>query len=322
MTNKTLTNLTIIVLIIAIIMILALTASIVLVFAFGKLTFNKSIENQSTKISLPEPCECGCPVVSPQITSRIINGEAATVNSWPWHLLLVRYNYQGIPRSYCGASLITPKHILTAAHCVFGYSPRYIGIIPRVYVYNASRWSKELAYMAERIYVHESYDNITLNDDVAVIRLRIPIPLDDYVSPICLAPADMTSQKLIPGEQLVATGWGVIENVNRTTPNVLQQVRLQFVSQLDPLCEPLVGYGESIRLGQMCAGFPPKSVCFGDSGGPLVRSIVHSNGKTYWQQVGIMSWTVDCGLETKYPDVYAHVSYYNPWIIDKIDASP
>ena len=42
--------------------------------------------------------------------------------------------------------------------------------------------------------------------------------------------------------------------------------------------------------GHMCAGFPPHAVCFGDSGGPLVRSVVHSNGQTYWQQVGIMSW--------------------------------
>lgn len=323
MTNQVSIKVTIIVLIITTLLALALTASLVFLFITGKFTCNKYIEvNQSVAISLPEPCECGCPAINPQITSRIINGESATINSWPWQLLLVRYSLQGIPRSYCGASLLTPKHVLTAAHCVFGYSPRYIGIIPRVHIYNVSTWSKSIAYMAERIYVHESYDNITFNDDVAVIRLRTPIILDDYVSPICIAPADMSNQKLIPGDELIATGWGVIERINRSVPNVLQQVRLQFVSRIDPLCAPLVGLGESTRLGQLCAGFPPKGVCFGDSGGPLVRSIVHSNGKTYWQQVGIMSWTVDCGYETKYPDVYVHVSHYNPWILDKIHISP
>jgi secreted trypsin-like serine protease len=93
---------------------------------------------------------------------------------------------------------------------------------------------------------------------------------------------------LISGKRLVATGWGVMENVNRSSPGVLQQVCSQF----------------------------------GDSGGLLVRLIVHSNGKTYWQQVGTMSGTVDCGYQTNFPNVYAHVSYYNPWIIDKIRASP
>jgi secreted trypsin-like serine protease len=109
--------------------------------------------------------------------------------------------------------------------------------------------------------------------------------------------------------------------VNRTRPTVLQQVRLGFVPQTNPLCAQLVGTGGFARPGQMCAGFPPKAVCFGDSGGPLMRSIVHPNGKTYWQQVGIMSGTVDCGAQTNYPDIYARVSYYNPWIIDKIRIS-
>jgi secreted trypsin-like serine protease len=334
MQNQISTWLAIIVLVIATIMVLALTASIALIFTVGRPTNNSknhnnnntsnnsSNGNQSTIMFLAEPCECGCPAISPKITSRIINGEAAILNSWPWQLLLIQFSYEGVPRVYCGASLITPKHVLTAAHCVFGLSPRYIGVIPRLHVFNTSSWSRDVAYMAERIYVHESFDDRSGVDDVAVIRLRTPIPLDDDVSLICLAPANMSGQKLVQGEELIATGWGVVERINRSVPNVLKQVRLQFVPQTDPLCAPLVGAGDHTRPGQMCAGFPPKAVCFGDSGGPLVRSIVHPNGKTYWQQVGIMSWTVDCGSQTNFPDVYSRVSYYNPWIIDKIRASP
>jgi chymotrypsin C len=312
------TKLTFVVLVIAAIMVLALTASIALVFTIGKPAKDENI----LTIKLAEPCECGCPAISPQITTRIVNGEAAIPNSWPWQLLLVHFTATGVPYLYCGASLITPKHVLTAAHCVFGFSPGYVGVFPRLHDFNISTWTPSGAYMAERIYVHESYDDRTINDDVAVIRLKTAIPLDERVSLACIAPADMTNQELIAGAPLVATGWGALESANRSRPSELQQVRLQFVSSANPLCSALVGTGVDTRPGQMCAGFPPKAICFGDSGGPLVRSITHSNGKTYWQQVGIMSGTVDCGYQTNYSDVYARVSYYNPWIIDKIRISP
>ena len=315
-------------------MTLAMTASIALLFTIGKptaptttpsmltTTSSNGNENNSTAVVLPEPCDCGCPAISPQVTPRIVSGEGAIPNSWPWQLLLVIFNLNGQPISYCGASLITTKHVLTAAHCVFGFSPRYVGVIPRLHLFNISGWTPAVAYGAERVYVHESYDDATLNDDVAVIRLRTPVSIDDSLSLACVAPANMAGQELVDGEPLIATGWGALESANRTRPTVLQQVSLQFVSASHPLCSPLVGTGENQRLGQMCAGFPPRAVCFGDSGGPLVRSITHPNGKRFWQQVGIMSGTVDCGYRTNYSDVYARVSYYNPWIVDKIRLSP
>ncbi|UJR31581.1 hypothetical protein I4U23_019068 [Adineta vaga] len=336
MTSNFTRNITIVLLIIATILVVALTASIVLVFTIGKPTSNNNNNyntyntyynnnsnnsNQSQTISLPEPCECGCPIITPQITTRIVNGEAAVPNSWPWQLLLVDFSIDGVPLSYCGASLITPQHVLTAAHCVFGWSPRYVGVLSRVHEFNISSWTTTNANMAERVFVHESYDDRTLNDDVAVIRLKTPVVLDDRLNLICLAPSDSSSQPLIEGADLIATGWGAMESVNRTRPSVLQQVRLQFVPQTHTLCQPLVSADGTYRPGQMCAGFPPKSVCFGDSGGPLVRSVVHSNGKRYWQQVGIMSGTVDCGYQTNYPDVFARVSYYYSWILDKVRIS-
>ena len=303
------------------IMTLALTASIALVFTIGKPTAAPTVVVTTAPV-LAEPCACGCPAITPQITPRIVNGEGAIPNSWPWQLLLINFNSIGIPQSYCGASLITPKHVLTAAHCIFGWSPRYVGVIPRLHAFNISSWSPSIAIMAERIYAHESYDDFSLNDDIAVIRLRTAMPLDDQVNLVCLAPPDLGAQALVPGEALVATGWGALESANRSRPSVLQQVSLQYVDPANPLCSPLIGIDENQRLGQMCAGFPPRAICFGDSGGPLVRRITHSNGQQYWQQVGVVSGTVDCGYQTNYSDVYARVTYYNRWIVDKILLSP
>ena len=44
---------------------------------------------------------------------KVVNGWPADKGEWPWIAALLNNN-----RQFCGGSLITQKHILTAAHCV------------------------------------------------------------------------------------------------------------------------------------------------------------------------------------------------------------
>lgn len=46
---------------------------------------------------------------------RIVGGVPAEQNEFPWMVALTRKG-----KFYCGATLITKKHLLTAAHCVEG----------------------------------------------------------------------------------------------------------------------------------------------------------------------------------------------------------
>jgi Trypsin len=48
--------------------------------------------------------------------SRIVGGNPAGVNQYPWMARLSYFN-----RFYCGAMLINDRYVLTAAHCVKGY---------------------------------------------------------------------------------------------------------------------------------------------------------------------------------------------------------
>ena len=47
---------------------------------------------------------------------RIVGGSVASVNSWPWQVMLM----DKTGRQFCGGSLIERYWIVTAAHCVDG----------------------------------------------------------------------------------------------------------------------------------------------------------------------------------------------------------
>ena len=50
----------------------------------------------------------------------IVGGEVSEKGRWPWVLAMTRLRESGEYTHTCGAALLTPDWILTAAHCVDG----------------------------------------------------------------------------------------------------------------------------------------------------------------------------------------------------------
>jgi secreted trypsin-like serine protease len=216
--------------------------------------------------------------------------------------------------SICGATLFTDRHILTAAHCVHQYFPPFIFLFSGQHTFNLNV-SLRSGHQVNGVYIHEGY-NAYYQNDIAILTIEPPVRFDSFIQPICLPTPD--SPILQANEELVAIGWGRISGQPDTNifPRNLQQVKLAYVPTTNPNCSDLFEGSGGVHPGQMCAGKPGYNVCQGDSGGPLMRRIRKPYTETYyWQQIGIVSATVDCGWNSTWPDIYTNVPYYYNWIM-------
>lgn len=113
---------------------------------------------------------------------------------------------------------------------------------------------------------HELYDTLTVDYDLAILKLDRPLYIDEYVSPICLpSPTDQMATKDLG----VILGWGKKKNHKRTGTKVLQMARVPIADAED--CKQ-VYQSYKITDNMVCAGFKEGGTdsCAGDSGGPLM----------------------------------------------------
>ncbi|XP_076288691.1 uncharacterized protein LOC143213077 isoform X2 [Lasioglossum baleicum] len=247
------------------------------------------------------------------IFGKVVHGNIAPEGSYPWQASL---RVRGHSRSshWCGAVVLSPMHVITAAHCLEGYNKGTYFV--RAGDYNTERdEGTELEANIEDYYIHEDFrKGHRMNNDIALVLLKgRGIPLGKDVMPICLPPENIEYPS---GLNCTISGFGSIKTGISTHSNDL---RYGWVPLLDQsVCRAGHVYGEAaISDGMFCAGYLDEGVdtCDGDSGGPL--ACYHNGAFTLY---GITSWGQHCGKVNK-PGVYVRVSYYRRWIDQKIKES-
>lgn len=234
---------------------------------------------------------------------RVYGGRPVQGNEAPWLAVIYLSNKGASSGLLCGATVITPKWILTAAHCFFDsggdrISTMLLGLAKVSLKLNGQKQALEI----DDVIVMDGYTLGDWDKDIALVRLRRPI--GGEVSPIALASND--DEKDVPSSFRVA-GWGKTETV--AISNDLLSATIKPVS----LSECAKFYPAGLTNRTLCAGDPPKDACHGDSGGPLY---VGTGGDAV--QFGVVVAGDGCG---KKPGVYARVSQHRDWIAETVAKS-
>ncbi|XP_030562049.1 serine proteinase stubble [Drosophila novamexicana] len=255
------------------------------------------------------PLQCGHrnPVSPDQ--ERIVGGNNASPYEFPWIAVLFKSGKQ-----FCGGSLITNNHILTAAHCVARMTSWDVAALTaHLGDYNI-RTDFEVQHVSRRIkrlVRHKGFEFSTLHNDIAILTLSEPVPFSTEIQPICLPTSPAQQSRSYSGQVATVAGWGSLRE-NGPQPSILQKVDIPIWAN----AECAQKYGRAAPGGiiesMICAGQAAKDSCSGDSGGPMIV-----NEGSRYTQVGIVSWGIGCG-KGQYPGVYTRVTSLLPWIYKNI----
>ena len=196
-----------------------------------------------------------------------------------------------------GGTLISPTHVLTAAHNVQDRNTLIDFKASQIKVYIGEHRkgdSKFNVLTVAEVIKHPKYNTkkgSKYDNDIAILRLSEAVNFNSEVSPACL-PADAKST--YEGQRVTLSGWGLLGD-SGGFPIPLQEVDVTVTTKAK--CKKVWGR-RKITSNMICAGGSGKGACTGDSGGPLIArengrhtlvialdKVLHSRGKSLQSQL-------------------------------------
>ena len=200
---------------------------------------------QTTYFCAPN-APCGCSQLPVSANARIVDGENAGPRTWSWAVSL---NIDGY---ICGGTIIHPSFIVTAAHCLdHDIQPSDITIYAGTLSIKGG-----IMRTASRIYSHPRYNKLLHTNDIALLKINVPLDLSSLdLAKICLPNIVSTSEEYpAPDTSLMTVGWGTLYEGASSASQLLQQVTVQAVGSQTTYCQSVI---KDTTL-QFCAGIMPE----------------------------------------------------------------
>uniref|UniRef100_A0A0A1WRR2 Trypsin theta n=1 Tax=Zeugodacus cucurbitae TaxID=28588 RepID=A0A0A1WRR2_ZEUCU len=217
-------------------------------------------------------------IASTAYASDIEGGVPTTIQDHPY---LVSIQGKDGPPVICGGALINENTVVTAAQCLAFYDVSQLAV-------GVNNGERVIQIAAQSF--NPQFDFVTMQNDVAVLKLAEPVESGGYLELASTAPEN--------GDSGVVTGWAA--------NNSLVDVAVRTLTA-EECGSGDYKYSEDEVLNTMLCGLAGNlQACNGQPGLPLVV------GK---QLVGLVSWGYGCGNKGN-PAVFTDIAAERSWIIE------
>ncbi|KAK0420057.1 hypothetical protein QR680_014491 [Steinernema hermaphroditum] len=244
-------------------------------------------------------------------SNLVFGGKKATGALLPMQALIIYTLKSSKVNTLCGGTIISPNHVLTAAHCVLDM------VLPAQVMVGSVNARKNTSYTQWRhihkVYPHSGYKGETEGraNDIAVVEFSPAIRFSSEVKMVNIKKNDDQLIKNPKGG--IVSGFGTYKFGGKHGNETIKSPDLLFA----PVKVFNTSYCNSEKIwrgvlskDQICAGDKGTGIGPGDSGGPL---LVLEERTLY--QVGLTSWATKFGKimrdrQDLLPSVFTRVSHY------------
>jgi len=239
------------------------------------------------------------------VDSFILGGTNANQGEFPWQLSQQRLSGTSWGHS-CGASLLSVRYGLSAAHCMDGNGASSLRVIAGLHDRSNTAGTTTANLSSYRM--HESYNNgqATYANDIAIMTFATNV--NTVAGRIAYATLPADNSNTYAGQTCIISGWGRTSSSN-TLPNVLQKASITILTTAQCQSQGSSGVWANhicIRDNNNQAG-----ACNGDSGGPINCG---SGSNTLVTGIASFVWQSGGACLASRPSVYTRVSAYLAWI--------